>query len=402
MPSETVTAARLRQESMWSNQTAASTQALAAFSSSTSRPVAFDDGIANIDVPPLEVGSENQAVRIAVVTAGQADSDAFDLLPLAQPNDALDAPDQLVAWPARVRGRGHRFLRSEAAVHIGQRHRGLNGAQIDPDDDPLLVQPEEGGTAAPRQPAGGAFQDPVLLDELFDNQRDGAALQTRNAGQVGARDGLAGADEVQHDAPVDVPNHLARGGLNTLQINDGAFCSRLILTVRRPDIKVAIPATQLLSGRRRTSPPAIRLPSQREARTRGIERPLRRRHVVVDEQAAVPRPPKAKETCRRPRARRCCGWRRRRRSAAGSPARRAARGLARREVRRDRAPRSPRRRERSRSTSGRFDPIRYPGRAPSTRRGSGSTRPECRAQRPRRPGGRRPAQVEVAARAAGD
>ena len=62
-----------------------------------------------------------------------------------------------------IGGRGHGFLRSELAVHVGQGDGGLNGADIHTDDDAVVIQSQEGGTAAPREPAGGAFQHPILI-----------------------------------------------------------------------------------------------------------------------------------------------------------------------------------------------------------------------------------------------
>src|ERR1019366_5957961 len=51
----------------------------------------FHDGIANVEVGPLEVGGEDEPVRALIETAGQADSNAFDLLAAAGSHDAMDA-----------------------------------------------------------------------------------------------------------------------------------------------------------------------------------------------------------------------------------------------------------------------------------------------------------------------
>ena len=71
-------------------------------------------------------------------------------------------------------------------------------------------KPQKRGTAAARQASQWAFEHPALLNQLLDDQRDGAALQARGAGQVGARNRLPGADQVEHDPAVDIADHLAR------------------------------------------------------------------------------------------------------------------------------------------------------------------------------------------------
>ena len=164
MPSETVTTTRLRQSSMRSNQTAASTQALAAFSSSTSSPVAFAIGIADIQVAPSEVGREHQAVLRVVEAARKADADAFDLL-------AARATSPCAGWT----GSAHRWRPSDRAASSMiscEMKRPLAsasatvvwiGAHVHADDDALVVEAEERGTASARQAAGGAFEHPVFL-----------------------------------------------------------------------------------------------------------------------------------------------------------------------------------------------------------------------------------------------
>ena len=120
------------------------------------------------------------------------------------------------ATPSAGRSRsGHHLLRDEAPVGIRQRHRDLRRAYVHADDDALVVQPQKRGTASTGEPAGGALQNPLLLDQLFDDQRYGAPLQARYAGQVRARNRLPGPDEVQDDAAVDIADHLARCALNS-------------------------------------------------------------------------------------------------------------------------------------------------------------------------------------------
>jgi len=90
---------------------------------------------------------------------------------------------------------------------------------------------EEGGTAAAGQAAGGAFDDPRLVDQLFDDRRNSAALQAAEAGEIGAGDGLAGANEVEDDAAVDVTHHFTGRAPNALGVDH----SHLAIYCRRMD-----------------------------------------------------------------------------------------------------------------------------------------------------------------------
>jgi hypothetical protein len=80
-----------------------------------------------------------------------------------------------------VRQRGQHFLGNKLAVHVRQGYRDLGGADVDADNNAGVVEPQEGGAAAAQRSEGGAFEDPVLLDELLDDRKDGAALQATDA-----------------------------------------------------------------------------------------------------------------------------------------------------------------------------------------------------------------------------
>src|SRR4030095_7283553 len=64
----------------------------------------------------------------------------------------------------------------------------------------------------------GALAHPAFGDQPLGDGRDGAALQTRMARQIGARDGLVLADQVEQHAPVDVARRLAGRHLYVIQI----------------------------------------------------------------------------------------------------------------------------------------------------------------------------------------
>jgi hypothetical protein len=84
------------------------------------------------------------------------------------------------------------------------------------DDRAFLVQPEKGGPAASGQPARGALNQPMFIDQFFDDEGDGALLHARNPSQIGARDGLARANEIEHNSPIDPANDLVGSSLDPL------------------------------------------------------------------------------------------------------------------------------------------------------------------------------------------
>jgi hypothetical protein len=63
------------------------------------------------------------------------------------------------------------------------------------------------------------FAHPVLAYELFHDLRDGASSKAGTPREVGARNGLAGPDQLEDNIPVDDPRCLTRGELHFSQIN---------------------------------------------------------------------------------------------------------------------------------------------------------------------------------------
>src|SRR6202034_4653069 len=102
----------------------------------------------------------------------------------------------------------------QAAIEIDDGDDGLAGMNVDRDGNEILIEADEGGAAAARRRGDGALADPVLANELLDYLRDGTALQAGAAREIGARDGLAGADEFEDDVAIDVSRGFAGGELN--------------------------------------------------------------------------------------------------------------------------------------------------------------------------------------------
>ena len=72
-----------------------------------------------------------------------------------------------------------------------------------------------------RQPPRRTLQNPILRDQLFHDQRDGTALQAGCPRQVGARDRLTRANQVEDNPPVDISDYLAGSALAALGFKDG-------------------------------------------------------------------------------------------------------------------------------------------------------------------------------------
>jgi hypothetical protein len=82
-----------------------------------------------------------------------------------------------------------------------------------------FVQSHQRWSASARQRTHCAFAHPILTDELLHDLRDCASSQARTPRQVGARNGLAGSDQLEDDIAVDDPRCLTRGELHFSQID---------------------------------------------------------------------------------------------------------------------------------------------------------------------------------------
>jgi hypothetical protein len=92
-----------------------------------------------------------------------------------------------------------RHLRKRALLHFVEHDWSETmpgGGHFADDHDHLRGQSD--------RPADGAFRDPTLIDQLIDDRRHGAPLQTRSSCQVGARHRVMAADEVERNAAIDL------------------------------------------------------------------------------------------------------------------------------------------------------------------------------------------------------
>src|ERR1700737_4142411 len=111
-------------------------------------------------------------------------------------------------------GCGKRLLRDKVCVQVRQRDSGCGGAGVDPDDTPpFLVWVEESRSPSAEGVTVRALRYPSLIDQLFCDHRNRAALKPGVTGQIRTRNGLMTANQIEHYAAVDVSRRLARRNL---------------------------------------------------------------------------------------------------------------------------------------------------------------------------------------------
>ena len=171
-------------------------------------------GFAQIDVAPAERRRMQHAHGRVLDHAGHDDADAFAGVDLGVIGEQrLDARGQQrdlllrIAHGRKADRAGHR-----RAEQIGQHHERLAGANVGGDHGAAArIDVEKRRLAAAHRFAGRAFEDQAFAQQVVDDQRDRAAAHVHRAREVGARNRLARAHQVQHDAAIDLARRAARG-----------------------------------------------------------------------------------------------------------------------------------------------------------------------------------------------
>ena len=106
------------------------------------------------------------------------------------------------------------------AEQVGRHQIGLTCPDVDGHDRAATrVDVEKRGLASTDGLAGRALDDQPALEEVADDEADAAATHAHGAGEVGARDGLVRAYEIQHDLAVDLARGALRGDLKADRID---------------------------------------------------------------------------------------------------------------------------------------------------------------------------------------
>ena len=148
-----------------------------------------------------------------VRAAGKTDADAIEGLFLVRSDELADAGNDGIERLACIGGKHNDILGNDLSAEIGDSNGGLRRMDVECDDGTLIVELDECGTAATGKSASGALQYPMVSDKLFDDERDGAALETGEPREIGPGDGRAGANEIEEQVPVDLTRSLIGGGL---------------------------------------------------------------------------------------------------------------------------------------------------------------------------------------------
>ena len=220
MPSDTVTATRCRMcSSCRPNQSSPSAHAFAAFSTFTGSPVAVSSIRRRSTSRQPRFGA-NTSRPVSSTRPGRLTPTPSHTMRGMRGPQARDRPSHRPDECRRIARRGERALRLEPRVHVGEAHGRRLGPEVHPDDARTLdVEVEKPRPPPARKTADGAFGDPPFCDQLVDDGRDGAALETGPPREVRPRHRLVVPQEVQRDPPVDLPRGLARGDLEVRQID---------------------------------------------------------------------------------------------------------------------------------------------------------------------------------------
>ena len=220
MPSETVTATRLRTCSgCLPNQSSARAQALAAFSRKTGRPTT-DSSMARRSMAGQPRFGANIRRPCASTRPGRLTPTPSTRVAGNWARSAVTVSASRAAKASGV-GRGVPLLLGlELRVEAGEADRRELGPQLDADGaDALGVDVQEARPAAAREEPELAFVDPALDDQLVDDGRDGAALQAGSPGQIGPGQRFVPANQAERDSTVDLPRRFAGRDLEAGEVD---------------------------------------------------------------------------------------------------------------------------------------------------------------------------------------
>ena len=184
------------------------------------------DRIAQTEVAPAQVGREEHQAGFRFDHARHDDADALaaaEILVLGE--EPLDALHETGDKPLRIAlGREAGDAGELAADQVGHHDERARRPDVDRHHAALArIDVEKGRLAAALRLAGGPFEDGAVADQLVDEQADRAAAGPHQPRQVGARNRLMGADQVQRDPAVDLPGGGAGGDAEVLRVDGVAF-----------------------------------------------------------------------------------------------------------------------------------------------------------------------------------
>jgi hypothetical protein len=112
-----------------------------------------------------------------------------------------------------------RLLGKKPSIHIGNGDGADCRPKISDKNRTALIETEKGWTPSARKPAKRPIHHPPLTDKLFGYKRDRTALQSGDASEIGARDGLAAPYQIEDNATIYIASSFARCYLGIGEIN---------------------------------------------------------------------------------------------------------------------------------------------------------------------------------------
>jgi hypothetical protein len=172
-----------------------------------------------VEIGPVEIRREYQALGDWIDSPGEADADALNGLVM----QGLLHPRHAVRYQQRgcrrIGRQMHLRPRKQSPFQVHRRNRGQFRVDVNGNHHQVVVQLKQGRGASSRRRINGAFANPLLSNQLLNDLRHGASLQSGLARQIGSGDRLVGPDQFQNDVTVYAPRSFARGNLNIRQVN---------------------------------------------------------------------------------------------------------------------------------------------------------------------------------------
>ena len=124
----------------------------------------------------MQIRREDQSFAFRIDSPGQADPDTLYRFAREICLEPQNAVDQQFDRRRRIRAEWDERPRKQAPIQVNHRDRRLCRVNISGDDHQVFIQAEQRGPASARPACDRALLHPFLFDQLFDDQRNRAAL----------------------------------------------------------------------------------------------------------------------------------------------------------------------------------------------------------------------------------
>jgi hypothetical protein len=177
------------------------------------------DRTLEIEVAPVQVRGEEELIGARIYPPRKADANAFDGHASQAGFHSRHGIQDQVRRGTRVAAQWRHGAGDQPAIEIHHGDRRVARMDVDGQGDETLIEADQRRPTAALRNGRTALAHPFLLEKLLDDLRDGAALQARLPGELRARDGLPGPDQLENDVAVDPPRRHAGCQLDVGQID---------------------------------------------------------------------------------------------------------------------------------------------------------------------------------------